>query len=389
MRRLLLGIGACALVLGSCDGAPPIQTGDDADRVGFALTFVAPDTETACGLAAGVRVTIAREGDVRSCDAMWAPALIGDPYTAAQDEGRHAVADCFFVVPAGTWDIVSVDVLGLDGEILPCCDGAFPATVEVVAAMTSELGVELQCALEGPGALDIYGWLERPPVIVDLDIGPSKFVEACAPIVLDAEAIDHEGDAFDYTWALLGGPSDDYTLETEGSHATFIAAVEGTYTLELTVTDEHGMSTSLVFPVHVTTTDPSCGSGGQDEDCTHTQGFWKNHPYAWMLDSVELGDVVYTAAEALALFDVVPHGDGTIQVAHQLIAAKLNVALGAHGPGLAQLIDAADAFLTLHPFGSGVVSGPEKVEADALNMALTTFNEGNREGVVCLPPIVR
>src|SRR5687768_3267742 len=63
-------------------------------------------------------------------------------------------------------------------------------------------------------------------------------------------------------------------------------------------------------------------------DCTLTQGFWKNHADAWPVSSVELGKVAYSKTEALAIFGQPVNGNGLVSLAHQLLAAKLNVASG-------------------------------------------------------------
>src|SRR5688572_23676843 len=60
--------------------------------------------------------------------------------------------------------------------------------------------------------------------------------------------------------------------------------------------------------------------------CTLTQGYWKNHPEAWPVASLELGSVTYSKAQLLSIFRTPVSGNGLVSLAHQLIAAKLNVA---------------------------------------------------------------
>jgi hypothetical protein len=65
-----------------------------------------------------------------------------------------------------------------------------------------------------------------------------------------------------------------------------------------------------------------------------------------------------------------------IQLAHQLIAAKLNIANGADGSSIAATITDADALigsLIIPPFGTGYLA-PSATAADVA--ALTSFNEG-------------
>src|SRR5215208_6110995 len=62
------------------------------------------------------------------------------------------------------------------------------------------------------------------------------------------------------------------------------------------------------------------------DDCTLTQGYWKNHPKAWPVSELALGSVTYTKAQALTVFGQPVDGNGLISLAHQLMASKLNVA---------------------------------------------------------------
>jgi YVTN family beta-propeller protein len=76
--------------------------------------------------------------------------------------------------------------------------------------------------------------------------------------------------------------------------------------------------------------------------CPLGQGFWKNHPGIWPVTSLTLGSQTYTQAALLALFDTPPRGDASVILAHQLIAAKLNVANGANPTPISATITDAD-----------------------------------------------
>jgi YVTN family beta-propeller protein len=79
--------------------------------------------------------------------------------------------------------------------------------------------------------------------------------------------------------------------------------------------------------------------------CPLGQGFWKNHPDTWPLSSVALGSQTYTQAELLALFDTLPNADASVILAHQLIAAKLNIANGSNPAPISSTIADADSLL--------------------------------------------
>lgn len=116
------------------------------------------------------------------------------------------------------------------------------------------------------------------------------------------------------------------------------------------------------------------GGGGESGDCTRTQGYWKNHEEAWPVSSLTLGTVVYSQAQLLAIFNQPVQGNGLIALAHQLIAAKLNIASGADSTLIAGAIADADALiggLIVPPVGTGYLPPSS---TSALNDELDEFN---------------
>ncbi|HPA19959.1 MAG TPA: hypothetical protein PLU30_19570 [Verrucomicrobiae bacterium] len=80
-----------------------------------------------------------------------------------------------------------------------------------------------------------------------------------------------------------------------------------------------------------------------------TQGYWKNHAAVWPVDSLTLGAVAYTQDELLAILGQPTKGDASMILAHQLIAAKLNIASNADPTDIADAIAAADSLLASFP----------------------------------------
>lgn len=118
--------------------------------------------------------------------------------------------------------------------------------------------------------------------------------------------------------------------------------------------------------------------------CTYTQGYWKTHgpiptgnnSNEWPVTGLMLGSVSYTDLELQAIFDTPAGGNGLIALAHQLIAAKLNIANGADGSSIAGAIAAADALigsLVVPPVGTGFLA-PKNTSS--LTGTLGSFNEG-------------
>jgi hypothetical protein len=113
--------------------------------------------------------------------------------------------------------------------------------------------------------------------------------------------------------------------------------------------------------------------------CPKTQGFWKNHPDDWPVTSLMLGSQTYTQMELLAIFRTPPRGDASLILAHQLIAAKLNIANGSDPAPIAATILHADGLLSTFsgklPYGVAPSSTAGKaMVADA--KILDKYNNG-------------
>ena len=133
-------------------------------------------------------------------------------------------------------------------------------------------------------------------------------------------------------------------------------------------------------------------SGAQGSNCTFTVGYWKTHGSGachngsnadtWPVASLTLGTVVYTKDELCAILNTQANGNALLILAHQLIAAKLNLAQGADGSCVSATIAHADGLiggLIVPPTAGGSnipansVLGQQMV-ADA--NVLDTYNNG-------------
>lgn len=118
-----------------------------------------------------------------------------------------------------------------------------------------------------------------------------------------------------------------------------------------------------------------CAVGG----CTRTQGYWKNHEEAWPVQSLVLGTngQTYSKAQLLQILRTPVRGNGLISLAHQLIAAKLNVAAAAGCAAATAIIANADA--KIGNLVVGVHSLPTS-EVSSLVGQLDGYNNGNLAG---------
>jgi hypothetical protein len=111
-------------------------------------------------------------------------------------------------------------------------------------------------------------------------------------------------------------------------------------------------------------------------NCTYTIGYWKNHPNAWPVTQLTLGTVVYTKAQLLDILDQEVNGNGLISLAHQLIPALLNIAMGADPSAAQQAINDANALiggLVVPPIGAGFL---DPADTDVLTQTLDDYNNG-------------
>jgi hypothetical protein len=145
------------------------------------------------------------------------------------------------------------------------------------------------------------------------------------------------------------------------------------------------------------TVNQSCSTlpcGGTGAGCTLTQGYWKTHNQystqcvpdingnigplcvTWPVASMTLGSVNYSVSQLVSILNTPASGNGLIALAHQLIAANLNIASGADGTAVAQAISDANALigsLVIPPVGSGSLAPSV---TSTLITTLTSFNEG-------------
>lgn len=95
-------------------------------------------------------------------------------------------------------------------------------------------------------------------------------------------------------------------------------------------------------------------------ECIRSQGYWKTHPETWPVSSLRLGNVLYSKAQLLEIWNTAAEGNGLVALAHQLMAAKLNIVAGALAPSsVTDDIHAADALIgsrIVPPVGNGFLS---------------------------------
>ena len=115
---------------------------------------------------------------------------------------------------------------------------------------------------------------------------------------------------------------------------------------------------------------------------TATIGYWKTHASAWPVSSIKIGNQTYTVSQAVTLLGTPSNGDKSIDLAKQLIAAKLNVIVGNASSCISATITLADNWLKTYPVGSNVRgSSAAWTQASPWHTLLDDYNNG----LLCAP----
>jgi hypothetical protein len=192
---------------------------------------------------------------------------------------------------------------------------------------------------------------------------------------IDPEAPDQ---VYRLNGTIGGGSPTPTASATPTPTVTATPSVTPTATPTPTVTPS---ATPTVTPSATPTPTPSATPTATPGGCVFGFGYWKNHPQAWPVTELQLGNVTYTQEQLLSIMHEPVRGNGLISLAHHLIATKLNVANGADPSCIQQTIADADALigdLVVPPVGDGYLA-PRDV--GILKDTLEDYNEGH----LCAP----
>jgi hypothetical protein len=149
------------------------------------------------------------------------------------------------------------------------------------------------------------------------------------------------------------------------------------------VPDGHGFSVVVVNVVPPpTATDFGIFTSAKLNPGTGTPGYWKNHPDAWPVSSIEVGGVTYTKAKAIEWLGKVGK-DKTTTMFSSLVPAMLNIKIGNDGSCVTKAIDDGNAWMKAYgPVGSNVAGGSYAWSVgEPTHQTLDAYNNG----LLCAP----
>ncbi len=114
---------------------------------------------------------------------------------------------------------------------------------------------------------------------------------------------------------------------------------------------------------------------------TGTPGYWKNHPEAWPVDMLEIGGINYTKEDAIGMMMLPIKKYKWFTMFNSLVAAKLNVLVGAGDTVIADYIAAADIWLVETTYKESKANlDPWQIDGEDINSMLDDYNNGLLEG---------
>ena len=115
---------------------------------------------------------------------------------------------------------------------------------------------------------------------------------------------------------------------------------------------------------------------------TGTPGYWKNHPDAWPVQSISVGGITYTKAQAIYWLGRVGK-DKTTTMFSSLVPAMLNVMIGNNSSCVNSTITAANTWMaTYGPVGSNVAASSNAwAIGEPLHIQMDSYNNG----LLCAP----
>jgi hypothetical protein len=261
---------AVGLVHAGCSSQAAGDPVEETGSIQFALTAADPILDPTLGVAS-IHYIVVNNGQSCTSPPVAEKTVPLEPNSLPPnllpDGGgsMHPFADALFVLAPGTYTVCALPLNQFGGPSSKC--EADIRSVTVFAGATSEQVLVAQCRTPDNGSIDAITILNRNPVITDLTITPSKFIQRCPGqgARLSAKAFDPDGDSLTFTWTSLSSGS-----TATAPVVTFFPPSVGDFQIRLLVRDGrfngNGVQgvAQLTFPIHVS----PCADAGAEASPT-------------------------------------------------------------------------------------------------------------------------
>jgi hypothetical protein len=103
-----------------------------------------------------------------------------------------------------------------------------------------------------------------------------------------------------------------------------------------------------------------------------TPGYWKNHPEAWPVGSITIGEITYLKGDAIAIMQQPVKGDKSYTMFDALVAAKLNEANGCHpSSDIVNTIRGANRWMKIYKLGDNIKASSNAWQKEFIFYTLT------------------
>ena len=260
---------------------------------------------------------------------------------------------------------------------------------------------------------DVLGLCENgtacKPLLRPYKVGDTVWLDEGGDPMDDGDGVQNEGEPGipgvvvilrDSLGQVLGTTTTDangnYSFEVEGRREDpdnpGVVILDGTYTVE--VAPENWVAGGVLYGLTATTPEPQTNTVIDANVMTYdfgyapaspgtvSPGYWKTHPNDWPVESITIGGVTYSKAEAIATMNLKKDTDKTYDLFRGLVSAKLNVLIGNVQFCIYGAILDADDWMAANPVGSGVKANSSAWQQIAgTNQMLYDYNLG----LLCAP----
>lgn len=285
--------------------------------------------------------------------------------------------------PDPTQDAIVTDVTDVVSGGIPYAD----VTCEVLFPHSLEAGGSFECTYytdlpDGTARNNTATATVAANSPVDGDSGTAA-VTFGDPTTLVDECIDVDDDQFGPLGTACVSDPLPKTFEYSLSVGPYADCGDYEFTNVASFDPEGGEPVSDSWTVDISVV---CGDNGGGEGCTLTQGYWKTHsehgpaPYDDNWENLADGADTAFFDSGMSYHDVLwtppKGGNAYFTLAHQYIAAELNILNGADGEDITSEMDAAAALFAGQGPWDTTLSKPETKLAKSLASTLDNYNNG-------------